>query len=263
MTPSQQLNQKLALENQLIKELGVYNRSLVREFIRQLGTAAVTLDPEERNEELTELLEAHYQRTATIFTPVIPGKLPADVAITEQEGNAVALALATVFGAHAIEAAREINRTTAREATAAVAAAQATTETIQETAAVAGAQLNRNLKGRVSTIAATETQFAAEGSKSVTGDVLLGRQPSLTGGRGQPTVVTKEWWTVGDNLVREPHLVADGQEVPENEPFIVDGEALRFPGDTSLGASLDNVINCRCIAEYNAAEIAEERRARL
>ena len=40
--------------------------------------------------------------------------------------------------------------------------------------------------------------------------------------------------------------MADGQRVGVNEPFIVDGEKLMFPGDASMGASGKNFYNCRC-----------------
>jgi hypothetical protein len=38
------------------------------------------------------------------------------------------------------------------------------------------------------------------------------------------------------------------QTVPLADPFVVSGQRLRFPGDTSLGASAGNVCNCRCSA---------------
>lgn len=53
------------------------------------------------------------------------------------------------------------------------------------------------------------------------------------------------WGTVGDDLVRGSHLAADFEE-DEGGIFTVQGEQLRFPGDTSLGASASNVIKCRC-----------------
>ena len=59
-------------------------------------------------------------------------------------------------------------------------------------------------------------------------------------------LLRKTWVTMGDSKVRPHHQAANFQTVPENEPFIVMGENLMFPGDTSLGASLINVSNCRC-----------------
>jgi hypothetical protein len=66
----------------------------------------------------------------------------------------------------------------------------------------------------------------------------------------------KEWQTMGDILVRRPpkssfnHVAANGQRVGIMEPFIVSGQLLMYPGDSSLGASKGNVINCRCLSLY-------------
>jgi len=61
------------------------------------------------------------------------------------------------------------------------------------------------------------------------------------------------WLTAEDSRVRHPHgssrwdhQSADGQIVKIGEPFVVSGELLLFPGDRSMGASIGNVINCRC-----------------
>lgn len=56
----------------------------------------------------------------------------------------------------------------------------------------------------------------------------------------------KRWVATGDARTRDEHLSADGQEVPNDEPFEIGGEQLMFPGDESLGASGWNTINCRC-----------------
>ena len=54
----------------------------------------------------------------------------------------------------------------------------------------------------------------------------------------------KKWVSTSDDRTRPAHNAADGQVVDYNEPFIVDGEELMYPGDESGSAS--NVINCRC-----------------
>lgn len=56
--------------------------------------------------------------------------------------------------------------------------------------------------------------------------------------------MVKTWVAVGDNRTRPAHKHADGQTVPIDEPFIVDGEKLMYPGDKN--GSAGNVINCRC-----------------
>jgi len=60
----------------------------------------------------------------------------------------------------------------------------------------------------------------------------------------------QQWFSQKDDKVRESldydHVEADGQRVQIGQPFIVSGEALRYPGDPS--GSLGNIINCRCFA---------------
>ena len=56
----------------------------------------------------------------------------------------------------------------------------------------------------------------------------------------------KEWSTALDGRERASHRAADGQSVPFNQPFIVQGQELMEPGDRRGSAS--NVINCRCAA---------------
>ncbi len=96
--------------------------------------------------------------------------------------------------------------------------------------------LRTGLLARNTSIATTETQVPAEEAKGQTADV---KQLS-----------DKIWRTVGDERVRRHHADADFQLRKANEPFLVNGELLRWPGDTSLGASASNIINCRCTAEY-------------
>ncbi len=54
---------------------------------------------------------------------------------------------------------------------------------------------------------------------------------------------------------RDAHKQADGQEVPLDEEFIVDGERLDYPNDSD--GSAENVINCLCTTYPVVKEIAE------
>lgn len=55
----------------------------------------------------------------------------------------------------------------------------------------------------------------------------------------------KRWSALFDNT-RPAHATANGQTVPIEQPFIVDGEQLMHPGDFSRGASIGNIANCNC-----------------
>lgn len=54
----------------------------------------------------------------------------------------------------------------------------------------------------------------------------------------------KRWVATDDGRTRDEHQEANGQEVPNDEPFEVGGELMMYPGDISMGASAWNVINC-------------------
>lgn len=60
----------------------------------------------------------------------------------------------------------------------------------------------------------------------------------------------KVWRANKDARVREAHRKADGQRRSLETPYNVDGEELMFPSDTSLGASAENTIQCRCVSLY-------------
>lgn len=73
-----------------------------------------------------------------------------------------------------------------------------------------------------------------------------GRQSSYERAAEMGIEMTREWLATKDARTRHAHGMADGQRVAVDEPFIVGGEELMFPGDTSHGASGWNVYNCRC-----------------
>tara|TARA_R110000772_G_C13310322_1_gene440413 strand:- start:19062 stop:19967 length:906 start_codon:yes stop_codon:yes gene_type:complete len=99
-------------------------------------------------------------------------------------------------------------------------------------------------KARADTIATVTTQAAAEGAKSIEIGVLNETLAVV----GFTQAATKTWVTVGDDKVRVAHSVANGQNRPIDEPFSVMGQLLKHPGDSSLGATAANIINCRCVS---------------
>ena len=72
---------------------------------------------------------------------------------------------------------------------------------------------------------------------------------------------TKTWQDTGDGRTRPEHAAADGQTVLIDQPFIVGGERLMYPGDPAGSAA--NTVQCRCRAAYKmnfAGQAAKEIR---
>lgn len=104
-----------------------------------------------------------------------------------------------------------------------------------------------NLLRKVNTIVCYETQWAAETARFAEIVYLTGLS-GITIKANKP--VTKRWDAMGDDKMRRWHADADSQVVLMEEPFTVNGELLMRPGDTSLGATPSNIINCRCSVTY-------------
>lgn len=69
---------------------------------------------------------------------------------------------------------------------------------------------------------------------------------TLEGYKESGVVIGKEWDAHEDERTRKYHIEADGQRVKLDDPFIVDGDLLDYPGDNSHDAKASNVIQCRC-----------------
>ena len=61
----------------------------------------------------------------------------------------------------------------------------------------------------------------------------------------------KTWETIGDNRVRNSHLEVEGMTIPIEEPFMLEGGLVQFPGDDSLGADSSEIIGCRCSLSFS------------
>lgn len=107
-----------------------------------------------------------------------------------------------------------------------------------------------NLIRRIEPIACYETQWAAETARFMEVVYLTGRN-GISIKEQQYTY--KRWDAMGDDKMRRWHADADSQVVDLDEPFIVNGEMLMRPGDTSLGATASNIINCRCTVSYDVS----------
>lgn len=111
-------------------------------------------------------------------------------------------------------------------------------------------QMARHLMDRVTDMNRTSAVRAAR--TAITQAENAGRQAARDELAEKGVILGKRWMATMDNRTRHYHMEADGQTVPNEEPFEVGGEKLMFPGDGSMGASGFNLYNCRCSC---AAEI--------
>lgn len=76
-------------------------------------------------------------------------------------------------------------------------------------------------------------------------------------------IYAKKWSATGDDRTRLEHSIADGQVKKLDEPFIVGGEKLMYPLDSSLGASAENIVNCRCTMFHLTKEEYEKEKGKI
>lgn len=105
---------------------------------------------------------------------------------------------------------------------------------------------DRVLKWRGDNIARTETIQTLNRGEQMAGMQLIEQ------GLVRRDAVTKEWDDVGDGKVRPTHRAlakkyGKGKGIPLDQPFeSPSGTRLMHPGDTSLGATIAEVAQCRC-----------------
>lgn len=124
--------------------------------------------------------------------------------------------------------------------------------TAETVARLAAEMMRTDFGRRVPAIAIYETQSSAETLKLFEAQTAAGLTPAPLHGQTpeQPPEtkrsILKRWQTVEDERVRSWHFLANGQVRPVDTPFLVGGQLLMAPGDRSLGATLANVMGCRC-----------------
>lgn len=113
------------------------------------------------------------------------------------------------------------------------------------------------LKYRGDAIARTETMQAINRGE------YASIQQNIEEGLINEKQVRKWWDDTGDGRTRLTHLSLGKKynrknTIAFNEPFVsVSGSKLLYPGDRSLGASLREIVHCRCKAQYDIDFLAE------
>lgn len=245
---AKQLNTKLKLERQLSNKSRKFLRKMNREFLRRYENSGIVLNADEFSAELRNILDKHYWKTAKKFSPIVIDEINtvlSDAGYSKIDKNdpTILSALFLFINQNIGESTRKITSTSNKEIRAALVKND-------NDGRQAYRALNNRAITRGQTIGVTETQKAAEGSKSTS--AKSAQEGAIAGAIVTLTMKSfKEWVPRFDAKVRAAHEAARFQLVENNEPFIVGGEFLMYPGDTSLGASLWNIINCRCVVIYS------------
>ena len=79
---------------------------------------------------------------------------------------------------------------------------------------------------------------------TISGAGEAGREQAMLNTQKKGVEIEKEWVATLDFKTRDAHRELDGQRVPVDKPFEVDGEEIMFPRDPSAPAYLR--CNCRC-----------------
>ena len=61
----------------------------------------------------------------------------------------------------------------------------------------------------------------------------------------------KTWNAIMDKRTRDTHRDVNGTSVPIDELFYVGDSLMMYPRDESMGASAEEIVNCRCWATYS------------
>lgn len=120
---------------------------------------------------------------------------------------------------------------------------------------MAAAYTDNLLKLRAEAIARTEYKVAVQSARHESVQMLIGQ------GQLQAQDITRVWDATGDMGTRPTHRDLHDQRVAWNEPFVSNsGFQMMYPGDSSLGAPAEEVVNCRCMARIEIDYYAQARR---
>lgn len=250
---------KLRLEATFARELFPLFTALRRDFTATVRAIGQSPDAESYTPRFRSALQNHYTRVQRQFRGAL------DIEHPDNVESMIDFSLLTWRDENAEQKADFITATNQRQMDQSIQLGRQSLQEQQEPvtpnglALASGAILfNRFFRSRPALISQTETQEAAEATKLIDAEAAAGRVPFPIRGRIiPPTIeeraVEKTWDTVGDDRVRPSHAAVNGMTLAENGVFLVGGSRLRFPGDTGLGASVGEVINCRCSSRYEVA----------
>lgn len=260
-----QVKAKVKLEKPLFRKISkFFNKQSAQ--IKQKLNSGEEFDAEDMAGELRGILTSHYKKVAKIFTPDAIEEInkalfdydPTIPRIKKNDKRLESVLLLFIINSvneSVVKMTATSNRLVSDGQLKADQKVKAGEIEESERNKEAVAPYDNKKQGRSQTVAVTETQKAAEGTKftiaNAANDGVISAAVVAGGSIGFAVVQQiKEWFTMGDSKVRPWHSIANAQEQKAEDPFIVDNELLMYPGDTDFGASPRNICHCRCVAIY-------------
>lgn len=227
--------------SQLIREISTDQRNLVRLIVSE-GTAQGQ-NPRRTALDLIGRLSPSGTRSGGV------------IGLTSQQGQFVANARADLLSGDPARMRGYFNRARRDkrfDATVRKAIAKGRALSAADVDKIAGRYADRLLQLRAENVARTEALTAFNQAREEA------FRQAIDVGNLRPENVRKVWSATGDNRTRESHAELEGAEVGIEEPFTSStGAQLLHPGDTSLGAGAEDVVNCRCMVTYRVDQIGQ------
>jgi uncharacterized protein with gpF-like domain len=248
---------KLAFESALLLALRPHFNVILNDFRSTYAETGNFPDITEHNNAISAVLNKHYDRVSDSFSdhieqqlgePTDRSKVRSDIQVSTQLHKNLEVPKSGQFIANT----NQSQMHDARDKVIVSAAVAGLFLTNKQIANRAHAELSKKYAARLPLIALDNTQNPAEQAKQAEYESLIDNEATAGGvdfgSAADGDRAQKQWVAVLDNKTRPAHADADGQIIVVGEPFIVGGEKLMYPRDTSLGASMANVANCRCSA---------------
>lgn len=215
---SQKYNRLEKIEETIATELNKINREAIKQV----------------NSKMLEVYKTNYSSTIDTLSVLLAISIPNRYAKapTNKEAKAEVQQEESPFDILALDNIKdtaELRRAITRQFVTSIMKGEDTNQLIQRIQQVTQAKLSDIVR-----IARTQTTRIENKA----------RLDAFSSGDKMGYEMVKTWVAIGDNRTRPAHAEADGQTVPLDQPFIVGGEKLMYPGD--INGSASNVINCRC-----------------
>lgn len=248
----------MMLEARLTRQMTPIWRGMLHRFRSVYRTTGTIVDLSEFSADWAGIIRSHEARTIKVFGGIAAGWIGID--LDQEVIDLRDMTIAEALAGRAERRGALIVGTSQRQLQSAVIAAEASEQVrklghrkaiLSAIAVLGGVMAYRAWVSRSAAIANGETQIIAEGTKWAEIEAINRSAGQGPGQSGQnPNRFKKVWNSALKETTRPAHAAAHGQAVNIDGTFTVGGQSLRFPADTALGATLDNVINCLCWVDY-------------